>query len=56
MAYPSEEVVQTWLKALQGLNVHVKKCSDAIASIVTTSRCAWLPRAVQDTANRRKKE
>lgn len=25
MAYPSEEVVQTWLKALQGLNVHVKK-------------------------------
>lgn len=99
MAYPSEEVVQTWLKALQGLNVHVKKmfgcyclyCDDQpvgwlsgemlslrevglpdlpadlkrpapgdkiqeIPIPLQYSRCAWLPRAVQDTANRRKKE
>lgn len=97
MAYPTQEVVQQWLRALQGLKVRVKKMfgcyclycddrpvgwlsgeilslrevglpylppelkrpapGDSIQEIPIPLSCcgaAWLPRAVQDTANRRK--
>lgn len=99
MAYPKEETVQTWLSALQGLNVRVKKMfgcyclycddqpvgwlsgevlslrevglsylpsalkrptpADTIQEIpisVEYSGCAWLPKAVQDTAKIREKK
>lgn len=99
MAYPKEETVQTWLAALQGLDVRVKKMfgcyclycddqpvgwissetlslrevglsylppelkrpkpEDAIQEIPLSleyAGCAWLPRAVQDTAKIRKAE
>ena len=97
MAYPDEGVVQTWLDALRGLNIRVKKMfgcycvycddqpvgwlSDTVFSLrevgltylpgdlkrpapadqvqeipipLDYCQCHWLPRAVQDTADRRK--
>ena len=99
MGYPDEKVMQTWLDAFKGLDVHVKKmfgccclyCDDQPvgwfdgdvfslrevglsylpASLKRPSsedkiqeitipleycNCAWLPRAVQDTAKIRKSE
>lgn len=99
MAYADEGVVQTWLDALKGLDVRVKKMfgchcvycdgqpvgwltadtfslrevgltylpeelkrpspGDEVQEIVIPLddyHCDWLPKAVQDTANARKKE
>ena len=99
MAYADDEAVQTWLDALRGLDVRVKKMfgchclycdgtavgwigdgalslretgldylpddisrpapGDPIRELVIPldyAGCEWLPRAVQDTAERRKAE
>ena len=64
MAYPDEGVVQTWLDALREVGLtylpgDLKRPSPAdrvqeIPIPLDCCQCHWLPRAVQDTADRRK--
>lgn len=53
MAYPDDGVVQTWLDALKR-----PAPGDRVPEIpipLDYSSCEWLPQAVQDTANMRKR-